>query len=114
MRRTTLVPNPGPSRLYSRDDAKRPQRQRTCLTADCGDPPLRSGNILDGAGNPRAIRDIEIAGERISFVGHAASPAMAARDPVDAPELVATLHRIDAHSHRELEKDCGHDALPFL
>ncbi|MBI4539154.1 MAG: amidohydrolase family protein [Gemmatimonadetes bacterium] len=75
---------------------------------------LRNGKLHDGAGNPWVIRDVAIAGDRISFVGHAASAGIMARDTVDATGLIVTPGFVDAHSHAALDEDYGRDALPFL
>jgi len=75
---------------------------------------LLQGRVLDGAGNPWVIRDIGISGDRISFVGLASDAGVTARDTVDVTGLLVTPGFWDMHSHAELDKDFGRDALPFL
>ncbi|HEX4936460.1 MAG TPA: amidohydrolase family protein, partial [Gemmatimonadaceae bacterium] len=75
---------------------------------------ILGARVLDGAGNPWLRQDVAVRGDRISFVGHAASSGVRARDTVRADGLYLSPGFIDAHSHAELDADYGRDALPFL
>ena len=85
-----------------------------CSNAVTVDTLLMGGRVLDGAGNPWVVRDIGIAGDRITFVGLAADADLTARDTVDVSGLLVTPGFWDMHSHAELEEDYGRDAAPFL
>ncbi|MXX70991.1 MAG: amidohydrolase family protein [Gemmatimonadetes bacterium] len=60
------------------------------------------------------VADVAVAGDRIVFVGDAASAGMTAADTVDVTGLVVTPGFIDMHSHAELGAEHGRDARAFL
>jgi N-acyl-D-aspartate/D-glutamate deacylase len=75
---------------------------------------LIGGQVIDGSGSDPAQADLAVTGERISFLGDAASAGMQARDTVQVQDLVVTPGFIDMHSHAELDADHGRDARAFL
>ena len=75
---------------------------------------IRGGQVFDGAGSPPALLDIGVSGDRIAFVGDAASAGVSADTVVDADGLWIAPGFIDAHSHAELDEPYGRDALPYL
>ncbi len=85
-----------------------------CTTQSEMDLLLVNGSVLDGAGNPWVKRDVGVSGERIEFVGLAGDAGVTARDTLDVTGLVVTPGFWDMHSHAELERPDGKDALPFL
>ena len=72
------------------------------------------GRVLDGAGNPWVARDVGVTGERITHVGPPGSASAGAWDTVDIEGLLLTPGFFDAHSHAELEREDGREALEFL
>lgn len=75
---------------------------------------LLGGRLLDGAGGDWIRADVGITGERISFVGHARSSGVTARDTVDVRGLLITPGLWDAHNHEKLERNPGRLAVPFI
>ncbi len=75
---------------------------------------LIGGQVIDGSGSEPVLADLAVAGERISFLGDAASAGIQARDTVQVEDLVVTPGFIDMHSHAELDADHGRDARAFL
>ncbi|MDE0651085.1 MAG: amidohydrolase family protein, partial [Gammaproteobacteria bacterium] len=75
---------------------------------------ILGGSVLDGSGGEAMTSDVAVDGDRIRFVGDAASAGIAALDTVDAGGLVVAPGFIDMHSHAELEADHGRDARAFL
>ena len=75
---------------------------------------ILGGSVLDGSGSDAMAADVAVTGDRIRFVGDAASAGMTARDTVDARGLVVAPGFIDMHSHAELDTDHGRDARAFL
>lgn len=75
---------------------------------------LLGGHLLDGAGGDWVKADVGITGDRISFVGHAKSARVTARDTVDVTGLLVTPGLWDAHNHERLERNPGRLAVPFL
>jgi N-acyl-D-amino-acid deacylase len=57
----------------------------------------RSGNVIDGAGNPRIRADVGIAGDRIVTVGELTGES--ARRTIDADGLCVCPGFIDMHMH---------------
>lgn len=91
----------------------------TGLAAQSGLPPrvdllLLGGRVLDGAGGDWVWADIGITGDRISFVGHAASARIRARDTVSVKGLLVTPGLWDVHSHEEVGRVPGKWGKPFL
>ena len=93
------------------------------LTLTAANQPIQSrtadvlilgAKVLDGAGNPWLQKDVGITADRISFVGHAASARISAKDTIDARGLMLTPGFWDAHSHAELAAPMGRKALPLL
>ena len=72
------------------------------------------GRVLDGAGNPWINADVAVAGDRITFIGDAASAGVSARDTIDVTGLLVTPGLWDAHSHAEIETETGRTALPYI
>jgi N-acyl-D-amino-acid deacylase len=60
---------------------------------------IRSGRILDGAGNPWFLGDLGVAGGRIAAIGEI--PAAAGRAVVDAQGLYVAPGFIDIHTHAD-------------
>jgi len=75
---------------------------------------LLGGRVLDGAGSPWVIRDVAITGARISFVGHAASRRIRARDTLDVRGKLVTPGLWDVHSHENVRSEPYRHAVPFL
>ncbi len=75
---------------------------------------LVGGNVVDGTGTDPVVADVAVSGDRIVFVGNAASFRVTATDTVDASGLVVAPGFIDMHSHAELDSDHGRDARAFL
>ena len=75
---------------------------------------LVGGLVYDASGQPPVRQDIGVAGDRISFVGDAATAGVDAAVVVDVDGLMVAPGFIDMHSHAELTEDYGRDALPWL
>jgi len=75
---------------------------------------LIGGQVIDGSGSDPVQADLAVTGDRISFLGDAASVGTQARDTVQVEDLVVTPGFIDMHSHAELDADHGRDARAFL
>lgn len=75
---------------------------------------LLGGRLLDGAGGDWVWADIGITGDRISFVGHAASSRIRAKDTVSIKGLLVTPGLWDVHSHEEVGREPGKWAKPFV
>ena len=75
---------------------------------------LIGGQVIDGSGSEPVLADLAVTGERISFLGDAASAGMQATDTVQVEDLVVVPGFIDMHSHAELDADHGRDARAFL
>jgi N-acyl-D-amino-acid deacylase len=75
---------------------------------------LLGGTVLDGTGAEAVRADVAVAGDRVLFVGDAASEGITAADTVDVTGLVVAPGFIDMHSHAELDSDHGRDARAFL
>ena len=87
-----------------------------CVTEEAAvaDLLMIGGQVIDGSGSDPVQADLAVTGERISFLGDAASAGMQARDTVQVEDLVVTPGFIDMHSHAELDADHGRDARAFL
>ncbi len=87
-----------------------------CVTEEeaVADLLMIGGQVIDGSGSDPVQADLAVTGERISFLGDAASAGMQARDTVQVEDLVVTPGFIDMHSHAELDADHGRDARAFL
>ncbi len=57
---------------------------------------IRNGTVIDGSGNPRAIADVAIDGEKIVAVGHIDAPA---HRTIDARGCLVTPGWVDVHTH---------------
>ena len=75
---------------------------------------LLGGRLLDGAGGDWVGADIGITGDKITFVGHAASARVRARDTVSVKGLLVTPGLWDVHSHEEVGREPGRWARPFV
>lgn len=75
---------------------------------------ILGGQVFDGAGAPPARLDVGVTGDRIAFIGNAASAGVTGNTVIDADGLWVTPGFIDAHSHAELDEPYGRDALPYL
>ena len=75
---------------------------------------LRGGLVYDGTGEAPVRQDVVITGERISFVGDAATAGIQAEEILDLEGLMLTPGFIDMHSHAPVTEDYGRDTLPFL
>lgn len=81
---------------------------------EANDVLLRGGTLLDGTGGDAVEGDVAVRGDRITFVGDAASAGIEARDTLDVAGHVVTPGFIDMHSHAELDEDYGRPGLAFL
>jgi N-acyl-D-amino-acid deacylase len=75
---------------------------------------IKGGQVLDGGGNPWVQRDIGITGDRITFVGHADTAGIVARETIDANGLLVTPGFIDMHSHADPDDSGARKMLPEL
>ncbi len=75
---------------------------------------LLGGRLLDGAGGDWVSADIGITGDKISFVGHAESARIRARDTVLVKGLLVTPGLWDVHSHEEAGREPGRWGRPFV
>src|SRR2546423_12578077 len=62
---------------------------------------IRNGKLVDGSGNPWIYADIGINGDRVAFIGHAAT-AVTAKRTIDAKGLVVAPGFIDMLGHSEI------------
>ncbi|MBC7897359.1 MAG: amidohydrolase family protein [Cytophagaceae bacterium] len=60
---------------------------------------IRGGRVIDGSGSAARPADVGITGDRITFVGDAASGRVAAARTIDATGQVVTPGFIDPHTH---------------
>ena len=81
--------------------------------APVADVLITGGQVFDGSGAPPIEADVAIDGDKIFFVGDAAAAGISATRTIDARGEWVTPGFIDAHSHAELGKDYGRDALPY-
>ncbi len=72
------------------------------------------GEIFDGSGGAPFVADIGISDGSITFVGDAGESGVRSDETIDAAGLWVAPGFIDAHSHAELSRDYGRDALPYL
>ncbi|MFN0086525.1 MAG: prolyl oligopeptidase family serine peptidase [Blastocatellia bacterium] len=77
---------------------------------------IRGGSVLDGAGSDAVRADVGITGDRIVFVGDAATAGVRASRTIEAAGLVVAPGFIDPHTHADEELfDPKRSAnLPFL
>ncbi|MDA0992551.1 MAG: amidohydrolase family protein [Proteobacteria bacterium] len=75
---------------------------------------LLGGYVIDGSGGAPYAADLGINDGRIAFIGNATTANVRSDDEIDVNGLWITPGFIDAHSHAELDKDYGRDALPYL
>ena len=69
------------------------------VRADSVDILVRGGTVYDGSGGPARHADIGIRGDRIVFVGDAATAALKAGKTIDATGLIVSPGFIDPHTH---------------
>ncbi len=60
---------------------------------------IRGGTVVDGTGASERRADVGITGDRITFVGNAATDRVAGRRVIDATGLIVAPGFIDPHSH---------------
>ncbi|MDX1480082.1 MAG: amidohydrolase family protein [Woeseiaceae bacterium] len=75
---------------------------------------IRGGTVYDGTDSPPVRADVGIRGDRIAFIGDAERRSVVANTTIDAEGRWVAPGFIDAHSHAELDRDYGRDALPYL
>jgi N-acyl-D-aspartate/D-glutamate deacylase len=77
---------------------------------------LRHGTVIDGTGAPRRTADLGITGDRIAFIGDAASSGLTAAKTIDASGLVVAPGFIDLHTHTagDLSNANRKSNLPYL
>ena len=75
---------------------------------------LQGALVYDGTGDAPVRRDVAITGERISFIGDAATAGIQAEEVLNLEGLMLTPGFIDMHSHAEITEDYGRNTLPFL
>ena len=82
-------------------------------TPDTLDVLLVGGRVIDGTGTVARVVDLGIRGDRIVFVGKAASASMPARRRIDVSGLLVAPGFIDPHAHVLLELgDKNQSGLP--
>lgn len=91
---------------------------RAVRTANVGkvDLLIAGGTVVDGTGAPPRVADVGVRGDRIVFIGDAASDSVAAARTVDAAGLVVAPGFIDPHTHTtgDLSSAERHANLDFL
>lgn len=77
---------------------------------------IRGGSVIDGTGSPATTADVGITGDRITFVGDAATAKVQADRVIDAAGLIVAPGFIDPHTHADEDLfDPRRNAnLPFL
>lgn len=77
---------------------------------------IQGGTVVDGTGSPSRVADVGIRGDRIAFVGDAASRGVTAARTLDATGLVVAPGFIDPHTHTsgDLSSSRRHANLDFL
>ncbi|MEO7218349.1 MAG: amidohydrolase family protein, partial [Gemmatimonadaceae bacterium] len=84
--------------------------------ADSADILIRGGTVVDGTGSPGRAADVAIRGDRIIFVGNAASAHIHAARTIDAKGLIVAPGFIDSHTHAEsdLSSPARHGNVNYL
>ncbi|HET7553438.1 MAG TPA: D-aminoacylase [Gemmatimonadaceae bacterium] len=77
---------------------------------------IKGGTVVDGTGTPSRVADVGIRGDRIAFVGDAASANVTAARTLDATGLVVAPGFIDPHTHTtgDLSSAERHANLDYL
>ena len=75
---------------------------------------IAGGLVYDGSGGIPYVADLGIKGGKIVFIGDAEVARIGSDDTIDVTGLWVAPGFIDAHSHAELDRDYGRDALPYL
>lgn len=77
---------------------------------------IRGGSVVDGTGSAARRADIGIKGDRITFVGNAATARVTAAKTIDATGLVVAPGFIDPHTHTggDLSNAQRKSNLPYL
>src|SRR5512133_2794449 len=60
---------------------------------------IRGGSVIDGSGGAARAADVGIRGDRIVFVGNAATGRVTAAKTIDASGLIVAPGFIDPHTH---------------
>ena len=81
--------------------------ERPAVRAESLDVLIRRGTVYDGSGAPARVTDIGIRGDRIVFIGDAASQPLTAARTIDAQGLIVAPGFIDPHTH-------AYEGLPNL
>jgi N-acyl-D-aspartate/D-glutamate deacylase len=77
---------------------------------------LRGGTLIDGTGAPERRADVGIKGDRITFVGDAATARITAARTIDATGLIVAPGFVDPHTHTaaDLSNAQRKSNLPYL
>ncbi|MEP6493496.1 MAG: amidohydrolase family protein [bacterium] len=77
---------------------------------------IHGGTVVDGTGTPPRAADIGIKGDRITFVGNAATGRVTATRTIDAKGLIVAPGFIDPHTHTagDLSNASKKSNLPYL
>ena len=77
---------------------------------------VRHGLLVDGTGAPARQADVGIRGQRIVFVGNAATAGLRAARTIDATGLIVSPGFIDPHSHtlEDLSNAARRGNVPYL
>ena len=77
---------------------------------------IRGGTVVDGTGNAARRADVGISGDRIAFVGDAASSRVTGTRVIDATGLIVAPGFIDPHTHTagDLSSPQRKSNLPYL
>ncbi len=77
---------------------------------------IRGGTIVDGSGGPERRGDVGLRGDRITFIGDAASSSVTGARTIDAAGLVVAPGFIDPHTHTggDLSNPRTRSNLPYL
>jgi N-acyl-D-aspartate/D-glutamate deacylase len=60
---------------------------------------IRGGTVMDGSGGAERKADVGISGDKITFIGNAASSRVTATKTINAAGLIVAPGFIDPHTH---------------
>ncbi len=77
---------------------------------------IRGGSVIDGSGGAARVADVGIRGDRITFVGNAATSRVTGTKTIDAKGMIVSPGFIDPHTHTagDLSSSKNHANLAYL
>ena len=77
---------------------------------------IRGGSVIDGSGGAARVADVGIRGDRITFVGNAATSRVTGTKTIDAKGMIVAPGFIDPHTHTagDLSSSKNHANLAYL